>query len=193
MIQVIPTRNSKKSWPICHQCQSGVNWRLTKAKCISQMPLCLVHWVYLDNWIFIIINHLQISCRPEPCPIANIPWRESILGDVSRRIPRISRLIYIFIIIITLNHISAQSISKLSSMKFNLTMTYRLDSDLPSPYAMFVKRDETNKSNFTVLSEEEFYKKKGIAWMVSHCSTVNRREAVGRWMTLNSINKYGFR
>jgi hypothetical protein len=56
-------------------------------------------------------------------------------------------------------------------------MTYRLDSDLPSPYGIFTKL-EHEKTDIHIMSEAEFNQRKPVAWMVSNCDTINGRNHV---------------
>ncbi|GFO25011.1 alpha-(1,3)-fucosyltransferase c-like [Plakobranchus ocellatus] len=57
--------------------------------------------------------------------------------------------------------------------QFNLTMSYRLDSDIPLPYG-YLQRQEVpeGKDWDAVYSKKRFHD----AWLVSHCSTHSRRE-----------------
>lgn len=59
---------------------------------------------------------------------------------------------------------------------FNWTMTYRLDSDIPSLYGRFVKLNSTSSSE--TLNEKEIlgFNKSLVAWMVSNCNTPSKRE-----------------
>ena len=63
---------------------------------------------------------------------------------------------------------------------FNRTMTYRLDSDYPCPYGYLVPRQRPLPTNpywddplFPRASKRSL-----VAWMVSHCSTLSRRERI---------------
>ncbi|XP_023326749.1 alpha-(1,3)-fucosyltransferase C [Eurytemora carolleeae] len=76
---------------------------------------------------------------------------------------------------------------------FNLTMTYRLDSDVPMPYGTVVKTTSRNKTAFGLEILEE---KTGLAaWFVSHCNTVSQRELVVKKLMKhlpdNSVHIYG--
>lgn len=74
---------------------------------------------------------------------------------------------------------------------YNLTMTYRMDSDILWTYNWFVDRETglrmlpteypqwrtvANNYNDTLLWELWPYKTKMAAWFVSHCETLSRRE-----------------
>ena len=57
---------------------------------------------------------------------------------------------------------------------FNLTSTFRTDSDFPIQYLRLIKKKRTSKqSNFSHILQP---KKKLMAWFVSHCKTESRRE-----------------
>jgi len=63
---------------------------------------------------------------------------------------------------------------------FNLSMTFRTDSDVPMPYGKFTKRDGTEKPG-DIFTEAEVREKVGkktklVAWFVSRCSTPGGRE-----------------
>ena len=68
---------------------------------------------------------------------------------------------------------------------YNLTMTYRLDSDIPIPYIAFKKKENprthTNGSNFNFAGG----KTKKVAWVVSNCKTQSGRERY-----VNELKKY---
>lgn len=58
---------------------------------------------------------------------------------------------------------------------FDLTMTYRLDSDIPIPYGWITK----NPNNSKISVEIDFKQKtKQIAWFVSNCESFSRREEI---------------
>jgi len=58
---------------------------------------------------------------------------------------------------------------------FNLTMTYRRDSDVFAPYGSF--RPSEPASVESILNRvRELPKKKLVAWVVSHCNTNSKRE-----------------
>lgn len=58
---------------------------------------------------------------------------------------------------------------------FDLTMTYRSDSDIPIPYGKITK----NLNNSTVSVKVDFHQKtKKIAWFVSNCDSFSRREEI---------------
>ncbi|KAK6171356.1 hypothetical protein SNE40_019562 [Patella caerulea] len=60
--------------------------------------------------------------------------------------------------------------------KFDLTATYRRDSDVPTPYGVItgVKRNNLER-NYTEIFRR---KKRAAAWIVSHCVTEGKRESV---------------
>ncbi|XP_055957876.1 alpha-(1,3)-fucosyltransferase C-like [Patella vulgata] len=57
--------------------------------------------------------------------------------------------------------------------KINWTMTYRIDSDIPTPGGEVVE-DKRKIRNYDVIMKK---KTKLIAWVVSHCRTQSKREA----------------
>lgn len=76
---------------------------------------------------------------------------------------------------------------------FNITMTYRSDSDIYMPYGR-IKRKPRNEEQG--LSLEMVEKKTNLAaWFVSHCSTLSKREVVvqelKKYLPENSIKVYG--
>ena len=61
----------------------------------------------------------------------------------------------------------------LSSGQFNLTMSYRLDSDIPFPYGHLQRKAVIKERDLdTVYAEKRFQ----AAWLVSHCATGSKRE-----------------
>ena len=72
--------------------------------------------------------------------------------------------------------------------KFNWTMTYRLDSDVPAHFGGFRLQRGKNRSNFNIegfhdkahykLYKERYLraKTKSVAWIASNCITASRRE-----------------
>ena len=79
----------------------------------------------------------------------------------------------------------AEVYGNLRPIVYNLTMTYRLDSDIPIPYIEFKKREKPRTP--TLGSEFNFAggKSKKIAWVVSHCKTQSGRERY-----VNELKKY---
>lgn len=58
---------------------------------------------------------------------------------------------------------------------YNWTMTYRSDSDIKTPYGFFIEKN----TNYQLPTLEELKNKNKMAvWMVSHCSTYNKREDI---------------
>lgn len=92
---------------------------------------------------------------------------------------------------------------------YNWTMTYRLDSDIPRPYRLVVDRS-TNKTVgpssdprwIEPPPDERFHvdykiftqKKRMVAWFVSHCNTVSKREDLARYLNnyVQVIDHYSF-
>ena len=58
---------------------------------------------------------------------------------------------------------------------FNLTSTFRRDSDFPIPYFKTIKI-KTNSENVPAKSRVLAKKKILMAWLVSHCETHSKRE-----------------
>ncbi|KAK2140466.1 hypothetical protein LSH36_1345g00032 [Paralvinella palmiformis] len=68
--------------------------------------------------------------------------------------------------------------------RFNVTMTYRSDSDIPVPISRYVKRTEVTRRKYTLkyrLSDKTGY----VVWLVSHCRTSSKREQY-----VSSLAKY---
>lgn len=60
---------------------------------------------------------------------------------------------------------------------FNLTMTYRYDSDIPAPYGHLAELPARRNKEFDKELRRSIEKKtKLVAWFVSHCSTRSQRE-----------------
>ena len=59
---------------------------------------------------------------------------------------------------------------------YNLTMTYRLDSDIPMPYGAFKKRTTPRKHPFGRNYDFAGGKSKKVAWVVSNCKTPSKRD-----------------
>ncbi|XP_046545199.1 alpha-(1,3)-fucosyltransferase C-like [Haliotis rubra] len=74
--------------------------------------------------------------------------------------------------------------------RFSLTMTYRLDSDVPSPYGRLVYRDVPQDDGYYRKSVEQ--KSRTAAWFVSSCLTQSRREEYVRQLqTYIRVDVYG--
>lgn len=77
---------------------------------------------------------------------------------------------------------------------FDLTMTYRLDSDIPVPYGWMTKNNPTNNSIINVEIDFE-QKTKQIAWLVSNCESFSKREIIvekiGQHMSIDIYGKCG--
>lgn len=72
---------------------------------------------------------------------------------------------------------------------FDLTMTYRRDSDIYAPYGSIVKRQSPLRLDLLKLIEN---KTKPIAWMVSNCHTPGGREIlVSKLQKYFSVDVYG--
>lgn len=75
---------------------------------------------------------------------------------------------------------------------FDLTMTYRLDSDIPIPYGSIAKN-----SNDSIVEIEIDYKQKTkqIAWFVSNCESFSKREEIvakiGQYIPIDIYGKCG--
>ena len=59
---------------------------------------------------------------------------------------------------------------------YNLTMTYRLDSDIPMLYGAFNKRTDPRNHAFGRYYNFADGKSKKVAWVVSNCQTQSKRE-----------------
>ena len=73
---------------------------------------------------------------------------------------------------------------------FNWTFSYRRDSDILAMYGGMTPKEENNKDTYfnTLLH----HKTKDIAWMVSHCKTISRREKyVADLRQLRTVDIYG--
>ncbi|TKR58538.1 hypothetical protein L596_029967 [Steinernema carpocapsae] len=75
---------------------------------------------------------------------------------------------------------------------FNITSSYRLDSDIPMPYGTFQKL-KTTKTDLPVEIEEALKKKQFLAFqLISNCYTHSRREVIGRELKKHAnITSYG--
>ena len=56
---------------------------------------------------------------------------------------------------------------------FNMTMTYRRDSDFNFPWGRIIPRHERPEVDFDAVYDK---KSRDVAWMVSHCNTASKRE-----------------
>ncbi|XP_037024245.1 alpha-(1,3)-fucosyltransferase C-like [Bradysia coprophila] len=75
---------------------------------------------------------------------------------------------------------------------FDITMNYRLDSDIPIPYGMIAKNANETIASFEI----DFQRKtKQIAWFVSNCESFSRREEIveklGRHIPIDIYGKCG--
>ena len=68
---------------------------------------------------------------------------------------------------------------------YNLTMTYRLDSDIPIPYGAFRKREKALKPTFGVDFNLAVGKTKKVSWVASNCNTQS-----GRKKYVNELKQY---
>lgn len=76
---------------------------------------------------------------------------------------------------------------------FNLTMTYRTDSDVAMSYG-FVMKKKKNWFNFTEAQQIVAKKTKPVAWVVSHCSETNSKrefyaDALSRFIQIDVYGK----
>ncbi|CAC5417657.1 unnamed protein product [Mytilus coruscus] len=67
-------------------------------------------------------------------------------------------------------------------MKFDWTMTYRKDSEVFAPYGFVRKQLYIPKKNYTSIF---LNKTRNIAWVVSHCQTISKRE-----LYVKELSKY---
>lgn len=67
-------------------------------------------------------------------------------------------------------------------MKFDWTMTYRKDSEVFTPYGFVRKRLHIPKKNYSSIF---LNKTRNIAWVVSHCHTISKRE-----LYVKELSKY---
>lgn len=87
---------------------------------------------------------------------------------------------------------------------FNLTATYKLDSDIPLPYILIKnakgeivgpKRRMEWKQNVEIVGNEYIQrienKTKAVAWFVSHCQTRSKREVFSKLLH-EALKPYGF-
>ena len=76
-------------------------------------------------------------------------------------------------------------LSELPKDYFNLTMSYRSDSDIPFKYFTMNKRDKAVPIPSLDCILKTFPKPKLVAWFVSHCETNSKRE-----LYVNELQKY---
>ena len=78
------------------------------------------------------------------------------------------------------------------AIEFNLTMTYRLDSDIPIPYSRFKKVGNGKEQSSRHLVNHAQGKSKKVAWVVSRCDTdSNREEYVDELKKYIEVDIYG--
>ena len=82
-------------------------------------------------------------------------------------------------------------------MKFNLTSSFRSDSDLPIPYLYTQRRDKPCNEclpNTTILNEKG---KNLMVWLVSNCNTRGKREkyfsCLSRYISADKFGRCGQR
>uniref|UniRef100_A0A914S7A5 Fucosyltransferase n=1 Tax=Parascaris equorum TaxID=6256 RepID=A0A914S7A5_PAREQ len=159
--------------------------------CIDQMdsPLVNTSYQYLTNHFG---KALKISCRissnrsrlNEAAAVVFHIWNEDFkIKDLPRRENRHVDQLYVFMTMEAPPNHNRTLIASLPSHFFNLSMTYRRDSDIPFPYGGYwiepaiAKRLGFVPENLpydeeTILSG----KRKPIFWLVSNCFTKSRRE-----------------
>lgn len=71
---------------------------------------------------------------------------------------------------------NSKKIVQSNNAVFNLTATYRYDSDIVVPYGKIAIRDSPLNDSDPQLKVELRYKSKPIAWFVSNCQTKSHRE-----------------
>ncbi|CAH1789040.1 unnamed protein product, partial [Owenia fusiformis] len=82
---------------------------------------------------------------------------------------------------------SKLNLTELDDM-FNLTATYRHDSDWPVPYGSYTKLEKIDVTN----TYSAHNKSKLIAWLASHCETESERESiVGMIQNHTTVDVYG--
>ena len=78
------------------------------------------------------------------------------------------------------------------AIKYNLTMTYRLDSDIPIPYSRFKKTGNRKEPTSQYPVNYALGKSKKVAWVVSNCKTnSNREEYVDELKKFIEVDIYG--
>ena len=78
------------------------------------------------------------------------------------------------------------------AIQYNLTMTYRQDSDIPIPYSSFKKTENRKEPTSRYLVNYALGKSKKVAWVVSNCNTnSNREEYVGELKKYIEVDIYG--
>ena len=74
---------------------------------------------------------------------------------------------------------------------FNLTMTYRRDSDVFMPYGRIVKQPQSGDNNY----QRHKNKTELISWLVSNCNTRSKREVLveelRKYLPADKIHVYG--
>ena len=126
--------------------------------------------------------------RKEPfsdCLISNcefIPRMNAVIPDVllfhCRNKPDIPKIRFVHqkYIFITAESELAESPHPQIRGIFNLTMTYRLDSDIPIPYGRVENVSSHSKLGTSMSANVAIGKSKLAAWVASNCKTTSRRE-----------------
>ena len=120
------------------------------------------------------VNSCTISTKKSIVEEAEVVVFQKFTPDLSIPSVRYPRQRYISVRREAQNPESSFIIPRNMKSVFNVTITHRLDSDIPNPYGVIMARSSADPLPMAV--DYASGKKKLVAWVVSHCNTFSKRE-----------------
>ncbi|KRZ83990.1 Alpha-(1,3)-fucosyltransferase C [Trichinella sp. T8] len=100
---------------------------------------------------------------------------------------------FVFFLMESPTYVSEQAFQALRKNYYTLTMTWRKDSDIYSPFGYFKKRKTVKSFDEKFWKEIANNKTKLVAWMVSYCHPISKRELyVAELQKYIDIDIYGY-
>ncbi|KAG4067381.1 hypothetical protein HA402_015817 [Bradysia odoriphaga] len=123
----------------------------------------------------LVLFHLRDVTKDSHLPTMKVPNQKWVVYNIES--PIVNR------------KYDAYSFYKKISHQFDIAMTYRLDADIPIPYGSVERRVNSTEVTGEINFKE---KSKMIAWFVSNCNSLSKREIVVKKMRrLIPIDVYG--
>ncbi|CDW55715.1 glyco protein 3 alpha L fucosyltransferase A [Trichuris trichiura] len=106
--------------------------------------------------------------------------------------PRLPNQHYVFFLMESAHHVSSVAFNALAKNYYTLTMSYRRDSDLFTPFGFVRPRKTPLETPYTVWKSIALSKPKNAVWMGSFCNTPSKREVyVEKLKQYMQVDVYG--
>ncbi|KFD61984.1 hypothetical protein M514_05683 [Trichuris suis] len=110
--------------------------------------------------------------------------------------PRLPNQHYVFFLMESPHHVSSVAFNALAKNYYTLTMSFRRDSDLFSPFGFYRPRKSPLNTPYTVWKSIALSKPKGAVWMGSFCHSPSKREVyvekLKQYMELDIYGRCGY-